>query len=133
MVVEKGKIMARPVYNYNEVQQREEFDMLKAPIQETESEVDYLTEEEKIEEAIEAIKEVASDFESEPIDKDLLEGTIYKCNLINVRSEPSTTSEIITTLKAGAKVVVGDVVDEWVSITTQMGVEGYCLKDYVEV
>lgn len=133
MVVEKGKIMARPVYNYNEVQQREEFDMLKAPIQETESEVDYLTEEEKIEEAIEAIKEVASDFESKHVDKDLLEGTIYKCNLINVRSEPSTTSEIITTLKAGAKVVVGDVVDEWVSITTQMGVEGYCLKDYVEV
>lgn len=124
MVVEKGKIMARPVYNYNEVQQREEFDMLKAQVQETEPEVDYLTEEEKIEEAIEALKNDKND---------ILEGKIYKCKMINVRSQPSTESEILTTLKENDKVLVEDMDDEWAHITTQMGVEGYCLKDYVEV
>lgn len=102
--------MTRPMYDYNKVQKRTE-------------------------EAVEEQQVVPAEFADvvPTPDPEPIEGTIYKCDLINVRSKPSIDSEIVTRLHKGDKVHVEDEVDGWLSITTGMGMEGYCLKDYVEV
>ncbi len=105
--------MTRPMYDYNKVQKNTE-----------EQSKEEVVVEEQLQEETPSIEV----FDPEPI-----EGTIYKCELINVRSKPSIDGEIVTRLRKGDKVHVEDEIGEWLAITTCMGMEGYCLKDYVEV
>lgn len=60
-----------------------------------------------------------------------LEGTVT-ADILNVRSEPSTSTEIVTKLKEGDKVVVKESIDEWYKIVAQSK-EGYVHQQYIKL
>lgn len=60
-------------------------------------------------------------------------GVVAKCAKLNVRSKPSTDSDVVTVLNAGDEISI-DVdksTDEWLKIRTADGVKGYCMKKFV--
>ena len=61
-------------------------------------------------------------------------GTVINCAKLNVRTDPSITSESICVLDVNSELEI-DVTkstDEWFSICTATGIEGYCMRKYVE-
>lgn len=59
---------------------------------------------------------------------------IVKCGLLNVRKKPSIGSVIVDVLKRGNKVLINkkDSTDAFYKIYKD-GIEGYCVKEYIEV
>lgn len=60
-------------------------------------------------------------------------GVVANCAKLNVRSKPSTDSDVVTVLNAGDEISI-DVdlsTDEWLKIRTADGVKGYCMKKFV--
>lgn len=59
-------------------------------------------------------------------------GTVAGCNKLNVRSEPSTDTEVVGVLVSGEKVEVEeDAKDGFYKICTAYGLEGYCMEQYL--
>lgn len=60
-------------------------------------------------------------------------GVVTKCARLNVRSKASTTGDVVTVLNLGDKVKidVDNSTDEWFKIITNDGVDGYCMKKFV--
>lgn len=59
---------------------------------------------------------------------------VIKCGLLNVRKKPSIGSDIVDVLKRGNKVLINkkDSTDAFYRIYKD-GIEGYCVKEYIEV
>lgn len=60
-------------------------------------------------------------------------GVVANCAKLNVRSKPSTNSDVVTVLNAGDEISI-DVdksTEEWLKIRTADGVKGYCMKKFV--
>lgn len=135
MAVKKGYKMTRPMHDYtkpnrNNQARKERYVEPEAPVEIVE----------EVEETETEIKEVESEIETEievPVEEpqldDPIEGTIYKCEVINLRSLPSLDGEILTRLHKGDVVQIEGEEDGWYAVVTSMGVEGYLVKDYVEV
>lgn len=62
-------------------------------------------------------------------------GVVTDCVKLNVREEPSAGAEVVTTLLLGTEVMVDifESTNEFYKITTGAGVEGYCMKDYINI
>lgn len=60
-------------------------------------------------------------------------GIVEGCARLNVRLAPYPTANAICTIASGAEVTinVSESTDEWFSICTASGVEGYCMKRYI--
>jgi SH3-like domain-containing protein len=60
-------------------------------------------------------------------------GTVVDCAKLNVRVEPSIDGNVICVLsvKTDVEINVDKSTDEWYSIRTMSGVEGYCMKKFV--
>lgn len=60
-------------------------------------------------------------------------GVVAKCAKLNVRSKPSTTADVITVLNANdiLKIDVDKSTDEWFKICTTNGINGYCMRQFV--
>lgn len=54
------------------------------------------------------------------------------CDALIMRSEPSTDSSVVETIRQGGKVTVLEELDEWVKVVDNNS-EGYCAKEYVTV
>lgn len=54
---------------------------------------------------------------------------------LNLRAEPSTKGEVVTTLNPNTKVVINyeESTSEWYKVSVKNKLEGYCLKKYVTV
>lgn len=115
--------MTRPMHDYTKVQNRN----------------NQVRQDQKVEQKVpvEVFEEVETEteetVEEEPKLDDPIQGTIYKCKVINLRSKPSLDAEILTRLHAGDVVQIDGEEDGWFAVITQIGVEGYLVKDYVEV
>lgn len=61
-------------------------------------------------------------------------GTVTGCLKLNVRKKPSIKSDPICTVDAKTKLVIleSDNAD-WYKVEVEKGVEGYCMKKYVDV
>lgn len=66
---------------------------------------------------------------------ELVSGVVVDCVKLNIRSKPSSNSEIICTVAVGAKVTVDTtrITDEWYYVNTPDGHKGYCLKTNIRV
>ena len=64
-----------------------------------------------------------------------LTGMVIKCAVLNVRKEPSTSSEVITTIKRGDIVEINETesTDEFYKVITNSDVSGFCMKDFIKV
>lgn len=62
------------------------------------------------------------------------EGVVVNCGKLNVRAEPSIDADVVAVLNAQSEIEI-DVVkstDEWFHVCTAAGVDGYCMRKYVE-
>ena len=85
----------------------------------------------------EVIEEVVEEVIEEtvaPEPKDVL-GVVTDCNKLNVRTNPSTSAEIVTEIKAGTKVMINEEEStaDFYKICTEAGVEGFCMKKFITV
>lgn len=80
------------------------------------------------------INEMIEEIEVQNEDPEYKVGKVI-CDRLNVRSEPSVTSEIITTFKKNQEMLIDDVnsTKEFYSIFTESGIEGYCMKQFIAV
>lgn len=60
-------------------------------------------------------------------------GTVFNCSKLNVRVKPTTDAEVVTVLNNDSKVKIDTSrsTNEWLKITTATGVEGYCMRKFV--
>lgn len=65
----------------------------------------------------------------------IVEGVISDCAKLNIRSAPSMDGDIVTVLYAGTKLTIDpdQSNDEWYSICTLHGIEGFCMKKFVTI
>lgn len=61
-------------------------------------------------------------------------GTVVDCAKLNVRAEASVDGGVLCVLpvKSEIKINVAKSNDEWFSVCTSTGVEGYCMKKFVD-
>jgi len=66
---------------------------------------------------------------------EVIYGIVVKCKALNVREEADITSDKICVVPAGTKVVIDnlDSAREWYSITTEAGLSGYCLSEFISI
>lgn len=62
-------------------------------------------------------------------------GTVSNCKRLNVRKAPSKDSYIVTEVSEDTQLMI-DIeksTNEWYSICTASGIEGFCMKDFITV
>lgn len=61
-------------------------------------------------------------------------GIVANCAKLNIRSEPDITSDIVCVLSVTSEIEinVNESNNEWFKICTATGVEGYCMRKFVE-
>ena len=62
-----------------------------------------------------------------------VKGTVIDCNKLNVRVEPKTNARIISVINVGSEVEIDKEKspDGWFHVCTAAGIEGYCMRQYV--
>lgn len=62
-------------------------------------------------------------------------GVVTECVKLNVRKEPSTEADVVTTLPIATEVMVDifESTEEFYKVTTGAGVEGYCMKKFINI
>ena len=60
-------------------------------------------------------------------------GFVNGCIKLNVRTNPTIDSEVVEIINESDEVMIKDVVNEWYSVTTKDGNEGYCMSKYITV
>lgn len=60
---------------------------------------------------------------------------VVNCNYLNVREAPDPEADVLTVVEKGAEILIDfDVsTDDFYSVCTETGVEGYCMKQFIEV
>lgn len=61
-------------------------------------------------------------------------GTVVNCNKLNVRAKPSITAEVVCVLdeKTEVEVDVEKSSSDWLSVCIATGVEGYCMRQFID-
>lgn len=62
-------------------------------------------------------------------------GKVVDCVKLNVREEPSTKASVVFEIPVGSTVFIDETcsTDEFYKICTEHGVEGYCMKKFIEI
>ena len=62
-------------------------------------------------------------------------GTVCDCKMLRVRKEPSLEAEELCVIPVGTIVVVADSmsIDDFYHVFTEAGVEGFCMKKYIDI
>lgn len=60
-------------------------------------------------------------------------GTVTGCTKLNVRAKPASDAEVLVILNVDSKIEIDPSrsTNEWLKITTAAGVEGYCMRKFV--
>ena len=61
-------------------------------------------------------------------------GIVIGCAKLNIRSEPSAYADVLGVLDAASEIEIDvtNSTNEWVKICTASGLEGYCMRKYIE-
>lgn len=62
-------------------------------------------------------------------------GKVVGCKMLNVRIAPRKFADVVTVVNADSELIIDldRSNDEWYSVCTAAGVEGYCVKDFVKI
>lgn len=60
-------------------------------------------------------------------------GFVNGCVKLNVRTNPTIDSEVVCVINKNDEVIIEDVFDDWYSVTTKDGDEGYCMSKFITV
>ena len=71
----------------------------------------------------------------EPPKKEKVLGTVVNCPRLRVREHPSINAVVAAEIDEGSEVVINEdkSTEEFYSVITATGLEGYCMKDYIQV
>ena len=60
-------------------------------------------------------------------------GVVVNCSKLNVRAEPTTDADVLTTLDVGSEIMIDNArsTHEWLKITTAAGIDGFCMRRFV--
>lgn len=61
-------------------------------------------------------------------------GVVVNCSKLNIREEPNVESDVVCVLDVKSEIVI-DVTksdNEWFKVHTATGVEGYCMRKFVD-
>ena len=117
--------------------QLEENKVVEEPVEETiESSVEEVTEnviEETAETIEEPVVEEAIEETSEEIQLEVI-GTVEGCELLNVRSKPEESAEVITIIPVDSIITVSDVDASPDFYKVLIGdLEGFCMKKFIKI
>ena len=88
------------------------------------------------------VEETAVESLNQPVEeapkKESKVGTVHNCAKVNLRRSPYKDSDgknIITSLILGTAVIIDDEksTDEFYKVTTEDGLEGYCMKQFIRL
>ena len=58
-------------------------------------------------------------------------GFVNGCEKLNVRTNPTTDSEVVCVINKNDEVIIEDVFGDWYYVTIPSGIEGYCMKQFI--
>lgn len=69
------------------------------------------------------------------VEEETVVGVVIGCEKLNIRKEPAIKSDVLCTVPVNAVLVidVNESTNEWYSVITESGCNGYCMKKYVKV
>ena len=73
--------------------------------------------------------------EEEAQESELVFGVVTNCVRLNIREEPNISAPIITEVNALSELMIDLVAsnEEWYSVCTEVGIEGFCMKKFVAI
>ena len=62
-------------------------------------------------------------------------GKVVGCGKLNVRKEPKITADVVCEVAINSELMIdlGSSTEEWYSVCTAAGSEGFCMKKFVEI
>ena len=71
---------------------------------------------------------------AEPVEE-VKTGIVSGCAKLNVRRKPTIKAAVACVIDKGTKVVIDkkDSTKEWVKVTLDNGVEGFCMKKFIQI
>lgn len=71
----------------------------------------------------------------EVTEEKIIIGSVANCKTLNIRKQPSKSSEVICTLRVTEEVIINKAKsnENWFNIKTKSNIEGFCMKDFVNV
>ena len=127
--------MSKPKHNYSQYSSNKNNKPtyeVKRPISERiENTVEPIVEAHKP--VAEYVKPVVETVETVTLPK-TVEGVVANCAKLNVRSKPDISSEVVCVLDVMSEMEI-DVeksTDEWFYVCTAIGIEGYCMRRFVD-
>ena len=84
--------------------------------------------------AVPAVEVVEPEVTQEPEEETTgLIGVVTECTKLNVRKAPNTDAAVVTTLSLGTEVMIDEEnsTEEFYKVYTGTGVEGYCMKKFI--
>jgi hypothetical protein len=84
-------------------------------------------------EVVEEVVEVVEVKEESVTEPDEVIGVVTDCVKLNVRKEPSKDSDVACELLLGTEVMIDifESTDDFYKVITEAGVEGYCMKKFI--
>lgn len=69
------------------------------------------------------------------VEEETVVGVVIGCEKLNIRKGPAINSDVLCTVPVNAVLVidVNESTNEWYSVITESGCNGYCMKKYVRV
>ena len=81
------------------------------------------------EEAVETV-----DGEPIPTEEPTSQGVVFNCERLNIRKGPDKKEEVLCIVNKGSKLTIHDKgTSDWLKVTTEDGVEGFCMKKFVDL
>lgn len=86
-------------------------------------------------EDVEEIDEIEDIDEVEPEEDEVLIGVVSGCSKLNVRFMPNIESDIVCKIVNNTEVMIdeSESTDEFYKVYISSGIEGYCMKKYIDV
>lgn len=80
-------------------------------------------------------EEIAVENTTESVEPSTVLGVVTECVKLRVRSTPEIADNVLAEIILASEVLVDlkESTDEFYKITTEVGVEGYCMKQYINI
>lgn len=80
-------------------------------------------------------EEIAVENTTESVESSTVLGVVTECVKLRVRSTPEIADNVLAEIILASEVLVDlkESTDEFYKITTEAGVEGYCMKQYINI
>ena len=119
-----------PKHNYTQYSNAKKYD--DKPKTEESVEHDNLIEHADFVEEVDAVKMVEETVNTVPIPK-TINGVVANCTKLNIRKDPSVHAEILGVVNVDSemKIDMDKSNDKWFYVSTAVGIDGYCMRDFV--